>query len=323
MQQDGAGWTSEAPDRAPRGETVRRGCAPGPRWHPRCSVPHPMHFEFEHLGSTSHFELAQGQHALGGGEADAVRLEGLPAALLTLRVEGERLLVEATQPLSVDGVPLPRGVARLLLPGEALWLPGEMRLRAVPQAGAAAERGVGTVALLRGLLSEVDAAPPCRAASLTCLTGLDLGRSFPLAEAVLEVGRGERAQIRLRDRAMSRAHARLRRDGEGFCVVDLGSPNGLYLNGHRLRGEAALSDGDVLELGHTLLRYQAPLEAPMAAAPAGAAADAAAEPASPGEAADAPSEPPEPGTRLEGWLIVLGAALALAGLAATWALAGG
>ncbi|MBF5041469.1 FHA domain-containing protein [Aggregicoccus sp. 17bor-14] len=286
-----------------------------------------MHFEFEHLGSTSHFELAPGQHQLGGGEGDAVRLEGLPAALLTLRVEGERLLVESTQPLSVDGVPLPCGVARLLLPGEVLWLPGEMRLRAVP--GAAAERGVGTVALLRGLLADAAAAPPCRAASLTCLTGLDLGRSFPLAEAVLEVGRGERAQIRLRDRAMSRAHARLRRDGEGYCVQDLGSPNGLYLNGHRLRGEAALSDGDVLELGHSLLRYQAPLAEP--AAPAAApAADALAEPAA---ASDAPSEPMEPGepveargeqgSRLEGWLVGLGAALALAGLAATWALTGG
>jgi hypothetical protein len=273
-----------------------------------------MHFEFEHLGSVSHFELAEGEHLLGGGEEDAVRLEGLPARLLTLRVEGERLLVEASRPFSVEGVAVPPGVARLLLPGEALCLPGQMRLCALPAAGST--RSLGTQALLRGLLREPDAAPPGRAATLTCLTGLDLGRSFALAQDAQDIGRGAQAQLRLRDRTMSRAHARVRRQGEGFGVEDLGSPNGLYVNGHRLRGEALLADGDVLELGQTLLRYQAPLSEPASAQPLSAGPEAGAAPLLPGEEA---SRPQRRGA-LEAWLIWLGAALAVGGALVTWAL---
>lgn len=281
-----------------------------------------MHFEFEHLGTASRFELAEGEHLLGGGDEDGVRLEGLPPRLLTLRVEGERLLVQATQPFSVEGVSVPPGIARLLLPGEALCLPGQMRLRALPAPGAS--RSVGTQALLRCLLREADAASPSRAASLTCLTGLDLGRCFALAEHSQDIGRGAHAQLRLRDRSMSRAHARVRRQGEGFWVEDLGSPNGLYLNGHRLRGEALLSDGDVLELGQTLLRYQAPLQEP---APLPPPEETAGEDAAPGEAlapeAEQPLALPPRSRSLEGWLIGLGAALAVGGALVSYALTAG
>jgi hypothetical protein len=279
-----------------------------------------MHFEFEHLGSVSHFELAEGEHLLGGGEEDGVRLEGLPPRLLTLRVEGARLLVEATQPFCVEGVGVPPGVARLLLPGETLALPGRMLLRALPPAGTS--RSDGTQALLRGLLREADLPPPSRAATLTCLTGHDLGRSFALAEDSQDLGRGAHVPLRLRDRTVSRAHARVRREAGGFWVEDLGSPNGLYVNGHRLRGEALLADGDVLELGQTLLRYQAPLEeAPPEPPPAEPVPVDGALPDGPlPQALDSPL----PRRRaLEGWLIGLGAALAVAGALVTYALTSG
>lgn len=286
-----------------------------------------MHFEFEHLGTTTPFELTDGQHALGGGPEDHVRLEALPPGFLILRIEGSHLTVEATRTFTVNDVLVPPGVPRLVLPGEAVGLPDEMRLKVLqpPDGGV---RGVGTVAVLKHLLTDGDGLAPSRAATLTCLTGLDVGRTFPLAESQTDIGRGTSVDFRLRDRSVSRAHARILREGLAFTLVDLDSPNGVYLNGHRVRGPTPLTEGDVIELGKTLLRFQAAVEDPTPAplAPAEAAAPpASTEPtASPAEPQD---ESPPPGatlaqrkTRGEWWFIGIGAATALAGVLVTYAL---
>ncbi len=294
-----------------------------------------MHFEFEHLGTTTPFELGEGQHLLGGGPEDHVQLTGLPPGFLALRIEGPRLTVEAAETFSVNEVRVPPGVARLVLPGEVLGLPEEMRLRVLAPAS---ERSVGTVAVLKGLLLDAEAAVPAsRAATLTCLTGLDVGRTFPLAEARTDLGRGTVADIRLRDRAVSRLHARILREGNAFTLQDMESPNGIYVNGHRVEEPAPLSDGDVIELGQTLLRFQAAVEEPPPPEPPkveleppvpGAEASSV-EPApapavtAPVDAASAPAVQALPGKRRgEWWLMGLGAMLALVGLLVTYALAG-
>jgi len=269
-----------------------------------------MHFEFEHLGTTTPFELTDGQHTLGGGPEDHVRLEALPPGFLVLRIEGSHLTVEAARTFTVNDVLVPPGVPRLVLPGEVVGLPEEMRLKVLqpPEGG---PRGVGTVAVLKHLLTDGDGLVPSRAATLTCLTGLDVGRTFPLAEAQTDIGRGTRVDFRLRDRSVSRAHARILRDGLTFTLVDLDSPNGMYLNGHRVRGPMPLTEGDVIELGKTLLRFQAAVEEPEPAA-------------SPPEPQD---ESPIPAaalarrkSRSEWWFIGIGAATALAGMLVTYAL---
>ncbi len=79
------------------------------------------------------------------------------------------------------------------------------------------------------------------------------------------VGRGRRAALRLADPSASRIHLRLQLDEAGASVEDLGSRNGLRVNGGRARGRRWLRSGDELEVGETLLRYVDPLE------PAGAA----------------------------------------------------
>lgn len=292
-----------------------------------------MRFEFEHLGTTTPFELSDGQHLLGGGAEDHVRLEGLPPRLLTLRIDAQRLMVEAARTFSVNGVLAPPGVSRLVLPGEVLGLPEEMRLRVLQEA--AAERGVGTVAVLKGLLTGAEEPGPSRAATLTCLTGLDVGRTHALAETCTELGRGSEATLRLRDRAVSRAHARILHGEGGFILEDLDSPNGVFINGQRVRERTPLADGDVIELGRSLLRFQAPVEEPPPPPPepeAGPAsvADAAQAPGTEARTeAQAPSgtdgavvAPPPRKARGEWWLIGLGALAALAGLVVTYALAG-
>jgi hypothetical protein len=280
-----------------------------------------MHFEFEHLGTPTPFELPEGVHLLGGGEEDHVRLEGLPPSLLTLRIEGSRLMVEARHTFTVAGVMVPPEVARLVLPGEQVGLPGGMSLKLLAP-GADTERQVGTLAVLKHLLMDTEEPLVSRAASLQCLTGADVGRCFALAEARTELGRGLEVDVRLRDIAVSRRHARIQQREGTFLLEDQHSPNGVYLNGQRVEAPRALQDGDVIELGRTLLRFQAPAAEPTLAPPA--------------EEHTAPPREPEPGSpcvasetmpvrsrgRWDAGLLALGAGLALVGLLATYVLTG-
>ncbi len=286
-----------------------------------------MHFEFEHMGTATPFELPEGVHLLGGAAGDQVRLEGLPPGLLTLRIEHHRLMVEATHSFTVGGVRVAPGVPRLVLPGEVVGQSEEMRLR-VREPDGEAERQVGTVAVLKHLLADLEEPPPSRAATLRCLIGADVGRTFALAEASTDLGRGKEATVRLRDIAVSRRHARIRHQEGRYVLEDLDSPNGLYLNGKRVEAPYPLHEGDVIELGRTLLRFQAPMgtpeaETPPEAAPppAGTPAPAETNPANETPAALSGEDMPErPRVRWEGWLIGLGAALALVGLLTTYAL---
>jgi len=97
------------------------------------------------------------------------------------------------------------------------------------------------------------------------------GRLVPL-QGGLTLGRGPGADLPLPDPGASRRHARVLLGDDGAAAVeDLGSKNGVRLNGRRLPpGPAALRAGDVLTVGGTALRYVDPLgEGPEAAAPAG------------------------------------------------------
>jgi hypothetical protein len=280
-----------------------------------------MHFEFEHLNTATPFELPEGVHLLGGGAEDHVRLEGLPDRLLTLRIEADRLMVEATRAFTVAGVMVPPGVPRLVLPGEVVGLPERMSLKVLAPAGDA-ERQVGTMAVLKHLLTDLEEPPPSRAAALTCLMGADVGRTFALAEASTDIGRGKEASVRLRDIAVSRQHARIRHQEGTFLLEDLDSPNGLYLNGQRVETASTLKEGDVIELGRTLLRFQAPMAEPPPPQKEEPSAEQETAPASNDSPTAASSEETPEGSRPRGewWLIGLGATLALVGMLATYAL---
>jgi pSer/pThr/pTyr-binding forkhead associated (FHA) protein len=63
------------------------------------------------------------------------------------------------------------------------------------------------------------------------------------------LGRAEANTVRLTERNVSRLHARLGRNGEGWHVEDLSSYNGIYVNGLRVHQEQPLLAGDLLQLG--------------------------------------------------------------------------
>ncbi|WP_255450107.1 FHA domain-containing protein [Skermania sp. ID1734] len=66
----------------------------------------------------------------------------------------------------------------------------------------------------------------------------------------LEIGREAGCGVRVEDVLVSRRHARLVNDGGALAIDDLGSSNGTYVNGVRVR-RAVLHEGDVLTVGNT------------------------------------------------------------------------
>jgi Protein of unknown function (DUF3662)/FHA domain len=70
------------------------------------------------------------------------------------------------------------------------------------------------------------------------------------------IGRSRECDIVIEDAGISRRHAELRPYGEGWVVSDLGSTNGLRVNGRIVEGPQALSSGDRLELGSTEILFE-------------------------------------------------------------------
>jgi hypothetical protein len=214
-----------------------------------------MKIEIDQDGSQIDAELRDGAFTLGGGTKDAVRIPGLRPALLRLWIDGDRLRIEPRDAVSVGGLLSPAGVIRLLLPGEWVELPAKIRLRQA----ATEEKGsdAATNAVVRRML--VNTRPgPC-GAELVCLTGLDSGRRYPVADGANAIGRGKHVTVHVRDRAVSRRHARLALDKEGCWVEDLGTPNGTFLNGQRVEGRRLVQTGDVIEMGRTLFKVLGPI----------------------------------------------------------------
>ncbi|SFU07818.1 FOG: FHA domain [Geodermatophilus amargosae] len=69
------------------------------------------------------------------------------------------------------------------------------------------------------------------------------------------IGRGTDADIRLPDTGVSRKHVDVVLDSGTAVVEDLGSTNGTLVNGRRVTRQA-LSDGDVIRIGHSVLVYR-------------------------------------------------------------------
>jgi hypothetical protein len=69
------------------------------------------------------------------------------------------------------------------------------------------------------------------------------------------IGRSRECDLVLDDPNVSRRHAELRRDDDGWAVHDLGSTNGIKLNGNRSRG-GRLSPGDEITLGVSRLTFE-------------------------------------------------------------------
>jgi hypothetical protein len=85
--------------------------------------------------------------------------------------------------------------------------------------------------------------------------GLERDARFDLIGG-LSIGRSKEADVQIDDRYASSIHARVfSREGR-FYVEDMNSTNGTLLNGATLQGEAELIDGDTVQIGDTVFRFE-------------------------------------------------------------------
>jgi hypothetical protein len=80
------------------------------------------------------------------------------------------------------------------------------------------------------------------------------GSSHEVKGRRVVIGRSRDCDIQLADANVSRRHAELRQEGASYWIVDLGSTNGLEVNGKRVK-RAKLHSGDTITLGSTELTF--------------------------------------------------------------------
>jgi len=90
---------------------------------------------------------------------------------------------------------------------------------------------------------------------LEFMVGPLAGQTVPLVEEVTTIGSVAGNTVVLSDPAVSRKHLGIRRVGEHFELADLGSTNGVYVNGHRM-GKKLLAPGDIMRVGNTEMVFR-------------------------------------------------------------------
>jgi pSer/pThr/pTyr-binding forkhead associated (FHA) protein len=112
---------------------------------------------------------------------------------------------------------------------------------------------------------------------LVCLTD---GREYRVGAAPLTFGRDAGSDVVVAGNEVSRQHAEIRSDPDGYLLIDL-SVNGTYVNGERIGKTHVLARADVIRIGNDEFRFYADSSSPNT-------------PESSPEAAVTPAPPPAP-----------------------------
>jgi diguanylate cyclase (GGDEF)-like protein len=102
-------------------------------------------------------------------------------------------------------------------------------------------------------------ATACRDACLVHIypSGPSMGKRYPLSTTrSMLIGRGTDCAILIDEHSVSRKHARIEPDTQGYIAEDLGSTNGTFVNDQPIARQL-LKDGDYLRVGNCIYRYLA------------------------------------------------------------------
>lgn len=166
----------------------------------------------------------------------------------------------------------------------------------------------------RKLVSALKARLKC---SNTGLLGIGPGSEIVLEGGEVTLGRGSENTIALQADGVSRTHARVYAADQGWRIEDLGSTNGIRVNGQKV-DKADLKHGDRLEIGSVPYDFSIDSEAasavsaepafaakPAAPKPAPAAATPATQKAAASKARPTPRPAKSGGSNAILWLVVL------------------
>ena len=91
-------------------------------------------------------------------------------------------------------------------------------------------------------------------AAVVVLSGDAAGSEHEVDRPIVSLGRGAEAGWKFADDSMSKEHAALEFSGEGIRLRDLGSMNGMKVNGADVKA-ADLKHGDRFQLGETSFQF--------------------------------------------------------------------
>jgi FhaA, N-terminal domain/FHA domain len=94
-----------------------------------------------------------------------------------------------------------------------------------------------------------------RARQETALLLVD-GKRMVVGSEGATIGRSRQCDIVVDDPNISRQHAEIRPRGGSWVLSDLGSTNGVLLNGRRIEGPEVVRSGDEIELGTSVVRFE-------------------------------------------------------------------
>ena len=101
--------------------------------------------------------------------------------------------------------------------------------------------------------NEHDAAQSAPVWKLVAVSGFDDGLTIPLTEEGVQLGRSDECQVMLPSQNVSRKHARVFLFQGQPYIQDLGSRNGVFVNGVRVQ-QQGLAEGDSVAMGEFVFR---------------------------------------------------------------------
>lgn len=95
-----------------------------------------------------------------------------------------------------------------------------------------------------------------RKCQLVVTEGPTRGKKITLDKNIIKVGKRPTNDLVLTDTTVSRSHMEIEYTSDSFLLRDLGSTNGTYLNGSRVK-EAYLLPGDMIKVGNSVIEFLA------------------------------------------------------------------
>ncbi len=92
-------------------------------------------------------------------------------------------------------------------------------------------------------------------AKLTIVDGKDSGKNIEITKDEILAGRSLDNDFVISDISVSRKHFKITKDGTRFIISDMGSGNGIKVNGTKTTS-ATLSDGDIISVGARQIKFE-------------------------------------------------------------------
>ncbi|MBT3182225.1 MAG: sigma 54-dependent Fis family transcriptional regulator [Deltaproteobacteria bacterium] len=105
-------------------------------------------------------------------------------------------------------------------------------------------------------IDEIPDVVSLRKCQLVVVDGPNRGKKLTLNKNLTKIGKRETNDLVIVDKTVSRNHLEIEYSSDSFLLRDLGSTNGSFLNGSKVK-EAYLSPGDHIKVGNTTIEFVA------------------------------------------------------------------